>query len=252
MGCMKQMSSIIRWAGAGLVALLVSVGCTAEYMDDIFGVDPYRNDPGKSLSGDEDLAIGTLRSKDGVRYVKMSETTCSQVMNPETVSDIKDGTRIFLDFRYVVSAAVASFCTDAILVEWASPIDQGGLSMLNFEEAFSTDAAKSAQYSDPMDIVTDWMTSLEDGFLTVHYMIPTSGDKKHKFALYQSMYDLNQFYLIHNADGDTKGSTSDGIVCFDVSNLLPETDGKSVELSFVYIDLNHTEKRLTVEYCSPK
>ena len=44
----------------------------------------------------------------------------------------------------------------------------------------------------------------------------------------------------------------DGIICFDVSYLLPETEGKTVKLSLVYIDLNNTEKRLTVEYCSPK
>ena len=96
------------------------------------------------------------------------------------------------------------------------------------------------------------MTSLEDGFLTLHYMIPTSGEKKHKFALYQSLYDHTQYYLIHEADGDTKGSVMDGIVCFDVSRRLPKTEGKTVKLSFAYIDLNHTEKRLTFEYCSPK
>ena len=90
----------------------------------------------------------------------------------------------------------------------------------------------------------------EDGFLTLHYKIPQSGDKKHSFAVYRSM-DKYTFYLIHKADGD-KGPVSEGIVCFDVSHRLPETGGETVKLSLVYIDLNNTEKRLTVEYCSPK
>ena len=247
---MKHMSKHIGRVWTGLMALLVLlVGCAkADYMGD------FESSPDYYASKGEDLAIGTLRSQDGVRFIRLDEKTSCQVMNPESVADIQDGTRVFLEFRYVVlmSGAVASFCTDAILVEWASPIDQGSMYLFNFEEAFGAESIRSATYSDPMDIVTDWMTSLEDGFLTLHYMIPTSGEKKHKFALYQSLYNYNDFYLVHQADGDTKGSVTDGIVCFDMAAILPKTEGKTVELSFVYIDLNHTEKRLTVDYCSPK
>ena len=248
MGCMKQISSYIRWVGVGLVALLVTVGCAKEYLADIDRLYPEKSD-----NATEDLAIGTLRSQDGVRYIKLDEKTCSQVVNPEAVSDINDGTRVFLEFRYVVYEKVAAFCTDAILVEWASPIDAGDVSILNFEECFSTEQTRSLKYSDPVDIVLDWMTSLEDGFLTLHYRTPQSGDKKHSFALYRSMNvnDRYAYYLVHNADGD-KGPVSEGIVCFDVSYLLPDTEGETVKLSLVYIDLNNTEKRLTVEYCSPK
>ena len=247
MGCMKHMMTYLRWAWVALVALLL-VGCAkaADNMAD------YERFPESGMSVGEGLAIGTLRSQDGVRYIRLDEKTCSQVVNPESVADIKDGTRVFLEFRYVVVSQLASCYTDAILVEWASPIDQGSMYLFNFEEAFGEESIRSATYTDPMDIVTDWMTSLEDGFLTLHYMIPTSGEKKHKFALYQSLYNYNDFYLVHNADGDTKGSVTDGIVCFDMAGILSKAEGKTVELSFVYIDLNHTEKRLTVEYCSPK
>ena len=250
MGCMKHMMKHMHRACVALAAVLTAVGC-AKYMGDV-QLDPF--DTGKFTLEDSEqsLAIGTLGSKDGDRYVKLSENTSSKVMNPDIVADIPDHTRVFLEFRYVVASLWSSSYTDAILVEWASPIDEGDVSLLNFEESFSAEATKSAKYSDPMDIVNDWMTCLEDGFLTLHYMIPTSGEKKHKFALYQSMYDRNVCYLIHHADGDTKGSVTEGIVCFNVAALLPKTEGKTVELSFVYIDLNNTEKRLTVEYCSPK
>ena len=251
MGCMKHMMTYLRWARVALAALLVLVGCAKADLegnpDREWAIDPFDDH-----SGENGLAIGTLESKDGARYIKLSENTCSKVMNPTVVEDIPDHTRIFLEFRYVVASQLASCYTDAILVEWASPIDQGSMSLLNFEEAFGTESIQSATYGDPMDIVTDWMTTLEDGFLTLHYQIPTSGEKKHRFALYQSLYNYNDYYLVHQADGDTKGSVTDGIVCFDVAAILPKTEGKTVELSLVYIDLNHTEKRLTVEYCSPK
>lgn len=247
---MKHTIKHMRWVWAGLIALLAAVGCAK--MDFTMDADRWYSDPmnASSSTDTEDLAIGTLRSQDGVRYVKLDEKTCSQVMNPNSVADIPDGTRIFLGFRYVVSEKVASFCTDAILVEWATPIDTGDVSILDFEECFSPENTNSRTYTDPVDIVADWMTSLEDGFLTLHYKIPQSGDKKHSFSVYRSM-DRSTFYLVHDADGD-KGPVSEGIVCFDLSHRLPDTEGETVKLSLVYIDLNNTEKRLTVEYRSPK
>ena len=250
---MRHSYIFIRWA-AVMVVLVFLPGCAKDFAGDIDSLSPkdvYSN-PGGQIGMQSGLAIGTIRSRDGVRFIRLDEKSCSQVMNPKEIADLKDGTRVFLQYRYVVTSSIADFCSDAILVEWASPIEQGGRSAWNFEEAFSTDAIETATYSDPMDIVSDWMTSLEDGFLTLHYMIPTSGEKKHHFLLYRGLYDSNQYYLIHKADGDTKGSVMDGIVCFDVSRSLPQTEGKTVKLSFAYIDLNHTEKRLTFDYCSPK
>ena len=238
MGCMKHMMKHMHRACVALAAVLTAVGC-AKYMGDV-QLPPF--DTGKFTLEDSEqsLAIGTLGSKDGDRYVKLSENTCSKVMNPDVVEDIPDHTRIFLEFRYVVASLWSSSYTDAILVEWASPLDVG---VIRYD--------MMAEACDPVDIVTDWMTSLEDGFLTLHYSIPTSGSVKHDFSLYPGA-DSNSYRLVHDAHGDLKGAQTDGIVCFDVSAILPKTEGKTVELSFVYIDLNQTEKRLTVDYCSPK
>jgi len=236
---------------AVIPALLLLSACAKEFSADADGIskNPYSYD----FQGDvTSQAIGTVKTRDGIRFIQLDAVSAGFVVNPNEIQGFADGTRVYLQYWTVLSTSTPDFCTDAILVEWASPIEKGGLSMVNFEENFSAAAINSATYSDPMDIVTDWMTCLEDGFLTLHYMIPTSGEKKHEFSLYRSLYDYNQYYLIHQADGDTKGSVKDGIVCFDVSNALSKTGGKTVELSFVYIDLNHTEKRLTFEYCSPK
>ena len=244
---MKHLSKHIGWVWTGLAALLVLVvGCSKGEFAFMDG-DPERgyNDPDKSGSQSDGLAIGTLGSQDGARYVKLSETTCSRVMNPDVVKDIPDHTRIFLEFRFVVASLLSSCYTDAILVEWASPIDQGTVASRPF------DAASNSTADSPVDIILDWMTSLEDGFLTLHYSILSSGNAQHTFSLHptESPY---AFRLVHDSHGDVKGAVTDGIVCFDVSALLPQTEGKTVELYLDYIDLNNTEKRLTVEYCSPK
>ena len=243
---MKHMTRHIGWFWTGLTALLVlAVGCAKEGAGLWEDSGPGYNDPGKSSSLSDGLAIGTLRSQDGIRFIRLDEKTCSQVMNPDAVSDIKDETRVFLEFRYVVSGSVADFCTDAILVEWADPLDVGTVASKPF------DAASNSTADSPVEIMLDWMTSLEDGFLTLHYSILSSGSVRHTFSLHptESPY---AFRLVHDAHGDLKGSLSDGIVCFDVSQVLPETDGETVKLSLVYIDLIKTEKYLTVDYCSPK
>ena len=222
-----------------MVVLVFLAGCSkAQYDFMPENEKGYANmDP---QSGTDDLAIGTVRSRDGVRFIRLDEKSISQVMNPKEIADIPDGTRVFLQYRYVVAASIADFCTDAILVEWASSLDMGEIRY-----------DMQALAGDPVDILTDWITSLEDGFLTLHYSIQASGNVKHDFSLYPSV-EPDTYRLVHDAHRDIRGTQTDGIICFDVSGLLPDTEGKTVELHLDYIDLNNTKKRLTVEYQSPK
>ena len=241
-GCMRQiMMRNIRWTAVVVGVLWLLAGCSKGGSYDFLSPDGNYgySDPQKGTSND--LAIGTVRSRDGVRFIRLDEKSCSQVMNPNEIADVKDGTRVFLQYRYVVAENLADFCTDAILVEWASPLDVGSVG----------DLTAKSRGEDPVDIILDWMTSLEDGFFTLHYSIPASGNVKHDFTLYRGD-SKDVFILSHDAHGDTKGSLMDGLVCFDVSGLLPDTEGKTVELHLDYIDLNKTKKRLTIEYQSPK
>ena len=234
---MKQFLRHIWWALA-LVVLLAPACSKAD-----FELAPDRNYYDKGSK--EGVAIGTVRSQDGVRFIRLDGVSRSQVMNPNEIKDIPDGTRVYLQFRYVVDASVASFCSDAILVEWASPLDVGAV------VSYTYDSATKSSGNDPIDILVDWMTSLEDGFLTLHYSIPSSGNVKHDFSLHPGK-SKEEWQLVHDAHGDTKGTLIDGIICFDVAGLLPDTMGETVKLSLDYIDLNNTNKRLTVEYQSPK
>ena len=239
MGCMrKNYMQNIQWAAVVVGILLLFASCAKGD----YGFSPdYGFSYGDAQKGtSDDLAIGTVRSRDGVRFIRLDEKSCSQVMNPREIADIPDGTRVFLQYRYVVAANLADFCTEAILVEWASPLDVGEIRY-----------DMQARSSDPVDILMDWITCLEDGFLTLHYSVRASGSVKHGFSLYPSV-ESNTYRLVHEANGDSKGSLTDGIVCFDVSGVLPDTEGKTVELHLDYIDLNNTQKRLTVEYQSPK
>ena len=238
---MKRSIRYFKWGWAAWAVLLLLVsGCMKFEADTGLKYDPGY---GYSNAGPEsnDLAIGTIRSRDGIRYVRLDASTVGLIVNPEEVSGIPDGTRVFIQYRCVVlSAGLPDFCTDAVLVEWATPLDMGEVSRTALDRR-----------GDPLSVVLDWMTNLEDGYITLHYAIPSKGKASHRFSLCPGEKE-NEYRLIHDANGDIEGDLTDGLVCFYVASLLPDTDGKTVTLSLTYLNLDNTSKTLTVEYRSPQ
>ena len=229
-----------------LPLVLLVAGCSKMDEGRVADNDPYGyiNYDGSVLKEDL-LAVATLRSQDGIRFLRLDPKSVGYVLNPDDVADIPDGTRVFVQYKEV-SEERPDFCTESVWVDWATPLDVGNVSSIKYE------ASSELMVSDPMDIVLDWITSLEDGFLTLHYTILASGEEKHGFSLYQSVLDPTHFYLVHRAQGDTEESLTDGIVCFPVENLLPDTGGETVTLSLTYLNLKNTKTTLTVDYRTQK
>ena len=248
---MKPLLHTMRPFLAVIPALLLLLSaCAKEFAPDADDLNKYPYgyyDPVDVTS----QAIGTVKTRDGIRFIQLDAVSAGFVVNPNEIQSMADGTRVYLQYWTVLSDFTPDFCTDAILVEWVTPLEQGGVSLLDFEEAFSVDSFLS---TDPVDIVPDWMTCLEDGFLTLHYMI-ASGDKRHSFCLYRGMGSPVRFYLVHDADGDAGKALKDGIICFPLpmEHLFPDIgEGETVALSLHYLNLDHTQKTLTFEYRSPK
>lgn len=224
------------WASGLLLALS---GCAKDYAPD--HDDPSFDQEG--LSKKTTMAIGTFRIMEDARTVRIDESTLAYVTNPDRVSDLADGTRIFLEYA-PVEKGFPDFCTEAVYVLWASVLDEGSASLICFEEQYNDPAD---YHSDPIDIVQDWMTSVEDGFLTLHYQIPASGDKKHAFKLYHSWLPGNIFYLVHDAQGDAGTELVEGIVYFRIGDLFPDENGKKT-LTLNYYNLEKTLSTLTFDY----
>ena len=241
------MKRIIRYFRCGWVAwavlLLLFSACSK--LDVEYGPISYA-DPGEggyynSGPNSNDLGIGTIRTYGLQRYVRLDDSTIGMIVNPKAVEDIPDGTRVFIQYRCVVLGSnLPEFFTDAVLVEWARPLEVGEV----YHEAQS-------RQGDPISVIMDWMTTLEDGYLTIHYSIPSSGNASHKFSLCPGEKE-HEYILIRDANGDTKGDWTDGIVCFYVSSMLPDTGGETVTLSLTYLELDNTSKTLTVDYRSPQ
>ena len=82
---------------------------------------------------------------------------------------------------------------------------------------------------DPLEIVKNWTTSVEDGYLTLRFRTYFGNGTKHVVNLVKGTQPY-EVILHHNAMGDTKGYVRDGLVAFRLSDL-PDTQGKTVDLT---------------------
>ena len=70
--------------------------------------------------------------------------------------------------------------------------------------------------TDPVEIVNDWVTIAEDGYLTLRFRTIWGGSKKHfvNLLLGQNPENPYEVEFRHNAYGDTYGSEGDGLAAF--------------------------------------
>jgi hypothetical protein len=108
-------------------------------------------------------------------------------------------------------------------VEWVEELAQG-----------MVESNKGDYYppDDGIDLVEDWMTSLEDAFLTLHYTT-TWGDGSvvHRLLLVNGDQE-GEFRLLHYRDGDDKLWEADALIYFDLNDCLPKTDGMDITLKW--------------------
>lgn len=94
-------------------------------------------------------------------------------------------------------------------------------------------AANDSIYgSDPVEIVKDWVTIAEDGYLTLRFRTLWGDPNKAHFVNLLLTPQSDNPYEVefrHNAFGDVYGSYEDGLVAFNLDSL-PDTNGKTVKL----------------------
>ncbi len=106
--------------------------------------------------------------------------------------------------------------------------------------------------TDPVEIVNDWVTIAEDGYLTLRFRTIWGGSKKHfvNLLLGQNPENPYEVEFRHNAYGDTYGSEGDGLAAFKLDEL-PDTKGKTVKLKLEWKSFSG-EKSAEFDYCTRK
>jgi len=108
--------------------------------------------------------------------------------------------------------------------------------------------------TDPLEIIKDWVTIVEDGYLTLRFRTIYGGDrtKVHFINLLASPDPANPYEVEfrHNAYGDIYGTKGDGLVAFDLGSL-PDTEGETVKLKLKWKSFSG-DKSAEFDYCTRK
>ena len=107
--------------------------------------------------------------------------------------------------------------------------------------------------NDPVEIVNDWVTIAEDGYLTLRVRTLMSGQVKHIVNLVATPTADNAYVVTfyQDAQGDVNGVPADALVAFDLAGSLPDTGGKTVDLVLKWNSYSGA-KQATFKYCSRK
>lgn len=89
---------------------------------------------------------------------------------------------------------------------------------------------------DPIEIIKDWVTVAEDGYITLRIRTLWGNSQKvHFINLVSGVNASNpyEFELRHNAQGDTNGYMGDALIAFNLNQLLPAgTDNVKIKLNW--------------------
>ena len=155
-----------------------------------------------------------------------------------------DGQRALINF-YVVDEDDKGF-TDAVYVNWIERV-------LTKSMVESKGVENDLVYGkDPVEIVRDWVTVVEDGYLTLRFRTYWSGGVTHTVNLLAGVNPANPYEVEfrHNAKGDYDYYVGDGLVSFDLGKL-PDTEGKTVKLTLKWMSFSGP-KSVVFDYCTSK
>ena len=100
--------------------------------------------------------------------------------------------------------------------------------------------------SDPLEVVDDWVTLVEDGYLTLRLRTRWGGNTKHVVNLVHRQ-DVNTpyyFTLYQDAKGDTHGQMGDALVAFKLADhVIPRQNIEGETLTLEW--LSYTGKKTT-------
>ena len=187
----------------------------------------------------------TIRyTESDVLYFQLDDVRTLYPVNIGNSKLWEDGQRALINFQ-VVDEDDKGF-TDAVYVNWIERV-------LTKSMVESKGVENDSLYGkDPVEIVRDWVTVVEDGYLTLRFRTYWSGGVTHTVNLLAGVNPDNPYEVEfrHNANGDLNYYVEDGLVSFDLSKL-PDTEGRTVKLTLKWMSFSGP-KSVVFYYCTSK
>lgn len=215
-----------KWiAFLGLAAFAAcSQACSvADFAEDVYmnGHQMAYSDKTSNLDGDLINAIATLRVSDSqIPYLRIDAANRAEIVNRSAVDGIEVPSRVVVRYEASTVGQDGGFFTSLAFVRMIAKVEEGQI---------LTEQTPAA--SDPVDIIEDWMSGMEDGYLTIHYRIRAGGQVKHSFSLWYDTADPHSVRIIHDACSDQGTDLTEGIICFPL-DFLPQDGLRSITVSF--------------------
>ena len=161
-------------------------------------------------------------------YMQLDENTTIKALNLKQSPFGTKEVRALANISY--SETDAGEYDKAVYVNWIDTILTKPIAPNLGEENLSTYG------NDPVEIVKDWVTIVEDGYLTLHFftLFDNTGIS-HELNLLLGLNpdDPYEVYFKHNARGDNPSKQGEGFVAFCLKDL-PDTGGETVDLTLKF------------------
>ncbi len=174
-------------------------------------------------------AVVTVKTADdGSIFLQLDDATTLQPSN--ITAHPFDGKEVRAFTNYRTKAILSGFYNELVHVNWIDSIRTK--TPVPFVEGENDELYGSS----PIEIVDDWITVVEDGYITLHMRMAWSNPGiKHNINLLTGVNPDNPYEveLRHDAKGDGCVRVSDAYVAFRLDDL-PDTEGKTVKLHLTW------------------
>ena len=197
----------------GLLLIVCAMSLQSCNNDDVI-LDPPVNYPNALVTVKTDNATGQV-------YFQLDDST---TILPTDVSISRfAGKEVRALTNLMILKDTSAPYTRKAIVQWIDTIRTKNM-------APDLGAQNNIKYGNsPIEIVKDWTTVVEDGYLTLRFRTYFSDRGTHVVSLVKGTNPY-EVVLHHDAKGDMGGEVRDGIVAFKLNDL-PDTHGQTVDLT---------------------
>lgn len=220
----------------------------------IFSLPSCLKDEGPDYSMMYPNALVTCKtSPDGVFYLQLDDKTALKPLNVQASPFKGRQVRALTNFtdKGPYDNAGAGMKFDRVVeVNWIDSVRTKSTVLSKGDRVQDDEAYGTA----PVEIIDNWVTVLEDGYLTLAFCADWGNPHEpHAVNLVAGADKDDPYYLEFRHDTlkdkfDMGGINMNGIVAFDLSSL-PDTGGKTVKMTIRYLSFRG-ERKVTFDYCS--
>jgi hypothetical protein len=198
-------------------AAIFSTACNDDDDDCIWITDPPYNF----------ISIVTVKTLDtGETYFQLDDETTVEPVN--WTNPYKDDIRIFADLE-ILRDTSEKFSRKVRVLRTEDILTKDAIS------STSDSADVILQNQDPVEILNNWKTVSEDGFMTINFSTRWGHtDRPHYVNLVKTSDDPLTFRFCHDSNGDRGHEMRQGMVAFDIADLIPESEGNTGKFTLTW------------------